>query len=116
MRKVISNPAGIASRKNQRKDSKASPVSTIKRMAMEGTGSGNCRGHGIHIPNASAIPRDPPSGAASARKASFGQGMKKMDTSVRKKVPGGTKAFIALDGLPAMRYGKEIGSPASRLS
>src|SRR5437763_720513 len=88
MRKVITNPAGIASRKNHRNDSNAIPVSTMKRIAIEGTGSGNCRGHGIHIPNASASPRDPASGAASARKASFGQGIVlKMDTRDRRKVP-----------------------------
>ena len=58
-------------------------------MAMEGIGSGNRRGHGIHIPNATATPRDPASGAASARKASLGQGMiLKMDTKKPTTVPG----------------------------
>src|SRR4051812_16350785 len=84
---VNRNPAGMARRKNQRKDSKAKPVSRMKRTAMEGTGSGNCRGQGIQMPKAIAIPREPASGAGSARKASLGQGMKKMDTCRRKKVP-----------------------------
>src|SRR4051812_36383896 len=87
MAMVNRNPAGMASRKNQRKDWNASPVSRMKRIAMEGTGSGNCRGQGIQMPKAIAIPCEPASGAGSARKASFGQGMKKMDTCGQKKVP-----------------------------
>src|SRR2546430_40127 len=88
MAMVMRNPAGIASRKNQRKDSKAKPVSRMKRTAMEGTGSGNCRGQGIQMPKAMAIPREPASGAGSARKASLGQGMVlKMDTCLSQEVP-----------------------------
>src|SRR3954466_5841971 len=88
---VMRNPAGIASRKNQRKDSKAKPVSRMKRTAMEGTGSGNCRGHGIQMPKAMAIPREPASGAGSARKASLGQGM-------RKWTPVNERRFLAKAG------------------
>src|SRR3954465_13319870 len=84
---VNRNPAGIASKKNQRKDWNARPVSRMNRIAMEGTGSGNCRGQGIQMPKAMAIPREPASGAGSARKASLGQGMKKMDTGGAEKVP-----------------------------
>src|SRR5438445_4202873 len=87
MRKVIRKPAGIASKKNQRKDSKANPVRTMKRMVIEGTGSGNRRGQGIQMPKAIAMPRDPASGAASARKASLGQGTNRMDTRERQNVP-----------------------------
>src|SRR4051812_37648007 len=88
---VNRNPAGMARRKNHRNDSKAKPVSRMKRMAMDGTGSGNCRGQGIQMPKAMAMPREPASGAGSARKASLGQGMKKMDTRERKKVPCGKR-------------------------
>src|SRR3954453_23407130 len=72
---VNRNPAGIASKKNQRKDWNARPVSRMNRIAMEGTGSGNRRGQGIQMPKAMAIPREPASGAGSARKASLGQGI-----------------------------------------
>src|SRR3954467_9650724 len=91
MAMVNRNPAGMASKKNQRKDSKAKPVSRIKRTAMEGTGAGNGRGRGTRMPKAMARPREPASGAGSARKASLGQGMKKMDTRERKKVPCGKR-------------------------
>src|SRR5438270_26364 len=87
MAMVMRNPAGMASKKNQRKDWNASPVSRMKRIAMEGTGSGNCRGEGIQMPKAMAIPREQASGAGSARKASLGQGMKKMDTCLSQEVP-----------------------------
>ena len=39
------------------------------------------------VPKAIASPREPASGAASARKASLGHGMEKMDTRGRQKVP-----------------------------
>src|SRR3954468_8554168 len=116
MRKVISNPAGIASRKNQRKDSKARPVSTMNRIAMEGTGSGNCRGQGIHIPNASAMPRDPASGAASARKASFGQGINKNGHLSAEKSSERRAKVIAPDGLLLTQCGRETALLASLLS
>src|SRR4051812_12842716 len=99
MATVNRNPAGMASRKNQRKDSKAKPVSRIKRTAMEGTGSGNCRGQGTQMPKAIAMPREPASGAGSARKASLGQGMKKMDTRGSEKVPSRTDVANIQSGI-----------------
>src|SRR5690242_18067336 len=73
---VKRNPTGIASKKNQRKDGSVNPTSRMNIVAIEGTGSGKRRGQGTQMPKATAIPRAPASGAASARKASLGHGMK----------------------------------------
>src|SRR3954471_2457961 len=97
MATVNRNPAGIANKKNQRKDSKAKPVSRIKRTVMEGTGSGNCRGQGIQMPKAMAMPREPASGTGSARNASLGQGMTRW-------TPVSGRRFLGPREVPTIQY------------